>query len=64
MKAVQYYRLMKGEKVVGFKRVTTEYIDMADNKWKLESISYDSEIKLSTLPLGLNRMKRARLPNN
>ena len=64
MKAIQYYRLMKGEKVVGFRRVTTEYIDLADDKWKLESISCDSEIKLSTLPLGLNRMKRARLPNN
>ena len=30
-KAVQYYRLLEDDKVVGFERVITEFIDLADD---------------------------------
>ena len=62
-KAVQYYILLENDKVVGYERVITENIDLANDKWDLKPIKHDSKVKLSTPPMGLNRMKRARLPS-
>ncbi len=37
----EYYRLMKGNKITGFKRVTTEFLPVDGHKWQLEPIDPD-----------------------
>lgn len=52
----QYYRLMKNNKIVGFKRVTTEYLAVESTKWQLDPIDHNhfEEQKLSKHPKGIN----------
>lgn len=57
----QYYRMMKDNKIVGFKRVTTEFLPIDGNKWQLHPLTpqyLDAQI-LSKYPKGINKIPPA-----
>lgn len=65
MKNPEYYRLVKDEIFVGFKRVVTEFLPAGHATWQLEPIEYDEAEtkKLSSPPMGVAVLKRERISN-
>lgn len=63
MKNPVYFRLMKGEQFVGFKRVVTEYLPASHTTWQLDQIEHDPEDtqKLSSPAMGIETLKRERI---
>lgn len=63
MKNPEYFRLIKGGRFVGFKRIITEFLPAGRNIWQLDRIEHDPEEtqKLSTPAVGIGAMKRARI---
>ena len=58
-----YYRLMKDERFVGFKRIVTEYLPAAHTRWQLSPIPHDSEEsqKLSRPAMGIATLGREKI---
>lgn len=52
MEKPRYYRLTKGNRIVGFRRITNEYISMTGS-WQDESLDYDDATLLTTPPIGI-----------
>ena len=63
MRNPEYFRLNKGGRFVGFKRVVTEFLPAGRSMWQLERIEHDPEEteRLSRPAVGINSMKRARI---
>lgn len=63
MKNPEYFRLMKDEKFVGFKRVVTEFLPASHTTWQLDPVEHDPEDtqKLSRPAMGIETLKRERI---
>lgn len=69
---VKYERLLDiDDFMVGFKRtipdkkgMIVEYIDLEQEQWQLKEMPHASTIRLDVPPVGLGRLKRAKLPTN
>lgn len=63
MENPEYFRLIKNEQFVGFKRVVTEYLPASHNAWQLDPIEHDPEDtqKLSRPAMGIESLKRERI---
>ena len=60
MKNPVYFRLIKDEKFVGFKRVVTEFLPAGHNTWQLDPIEHnpdDTQI-LNRPAVGIENLKR------
>lgn len=66
MKNPEYYRLIKNESFVGFKRVVTEFLPAGHTRWQLDPIDYDAEDtkKLSRPAMGIVALKRERITSS
>jgi len=66
MKNPEYFRLIKDESFVGFKRVITEYLPAAGTRWQLDEIEHDPEEtqRLSKPAMGIETLKRERINSN
>lgn len=60
MKNIVYFRLIKDEKFVGFKRVVTEFLPAGQKIWQLDPIEHNPEgtQKLSRPAMGIENLKR------
>lgn len=63
MKNPVYFRLMKDESFVGFKRVVTEYLPAGHSRWQFDPIEHDPEDtqKLGRPAVGIAALKRERI---
>jgi len=63
MKNHIYYRLIKDGHFVDFKRIVTEYLPAAANKWQLESFPHDENDtqKLSKPGMGIETLGREKI---
>jgi len=63
MRNPEYFRLVKNEGFVGFKRVITEYLPAGHSRWQLAPIDHDQEDtkKLSRPAMGIVSLKRERI---
>lgn len=59
--SVTYYRLMKNDHFVGFRRVVVEYLTLTSDKWQLSNIEYDHAERLSRPAVGISSLKRPSL---
>ena len=63
MKNPEYFRLIKDESFVGFKRIVTEYLPAAANRWQLDPVPHDTEAtqKLSRPAMGIETLGREKI---
>jgi len=56
----EYFRLMKDERFVGFKRVVTEFLPASHTTWQLDPIEHDAEDtqKLSRPAVGIENLEK------
>ncbi len=54
MKNPKYLRLTDEDgKIIGIKRIVTEYLPENSERWQLEPIEYDDAVVLTTPPMGV-----------
>lgn len=63
MNTIRIFKLIDEKGIiVGYKRITTEYISMSDQKWTLEPIKCYDALMLTSLPMGITNLPHARMP--
>jgi len=63
MNSIRKFKLIDDdERIVGYKRIVTEYITMHERKWTLEPIESDDALVITALPAGFDSLPRAKMP--
>lgn len=57
----KYYRLVIDEEIVGYKRITVEYIHRNGSRWQLEPISHEDSFYVTAPPMGISKLPRPRV---